>query len=123
MPFAVLALEAAIIVHLLVPSQVVSPADEKKCLLLREGLCSVYEQRPIICRTQGLPLGYIDEEAGTIEVSACELNFTQSYPFTHDDLLFMDTFNRRLAGLNQQYCCSAGLRPERRIPISDLISR
>ena len=121
-PFAVLAVEAAIIAAALAASSQPPPAtgDGESCLLLHRGLCTVYDLRPVICRTQGLPLGYPDEEAGTIEVSACPLNFTLEFPFTHDDLLLMDGFNRRLAEINLEYCRRAGLPPEQRIPLAEL---
>ncbi|MFW5788732.1 MAG: hypothetical protein ACOCW3_02220, partial [Spirochaetota bacterium] len=35
------------------------PAPRRRCAFLgRSGECTVYEGRPIICRTHGLPLGY-----------------------------------------------------------------
>lgn len=121
MRFSVLPLEAAVVSGILGTRRTTAGNDREKCLLLADDLCQVYEVRPVICRTQGLPLGYIDEEAGTIEVSVCPLNFPEDYPIGHDDLLYMDRFNRRLAELNLQYCQVAGLDPEKRIPLADLI--
>lgn len=120
--FSVLPLEAAVVAEALQGKIVLLQDEGDKCLLLSGDLCQVYEVRPVICRTQGLPLGYIDEAAGTIEVSACPLNFPEDYPLAHDDLLYMDTFNSRLAALNLQYCHAAGLNPERRIPLADLVA-
>lgn len=120
--FSVLPLEAAIVAEALQGQKPIPRDDGDKCLLLSGDLCQVYEVRPVICRTQGLPLGYIDEAAGTIEVSACPLNFPDDYPLTHDDLLYMDQFNSRLAALNLQYCRAAGLDPEKRIPLADLVA-
>ena len=120
--FSVLPLEAALVSEMLRErTPIRAGAAREKCLLLADDLCQVYEVRPVICRTQGLPLGYIDEEAGTIEVSACPLNFADEYPLGHDDLLYMDQFNRRLAELNLHYCRAAGLDPEKRIPLAELI--
>lgn len=42
----------------------------RHCALLVEGRCAVYAERPIICRTQGLPLRLDDGS-----VTACPLNF------------------------------------------------
>lgn len=120
MQFSVLPLEAAFIIEVLHAQTLNMPmryAGDKKCLLLLDNLCQVYDARPVICRTQGLALGYIDEDAGTIEVSACPLNFPEDYPLSHDDLLYMDQFNSRLAELNLQYCQDTGLDPEKRIPL------
>ena len=94
--------------------------DTKKCPLLINGLCTVYENRPIICRTHGLPLAYINEEQQAIEVSVCPLNFTPDYEFTQEQLLFMDEFNSELFALNRKYCEDQGLDPEPRIEIKTL---
>jgi len=119
--FSVLPLEAALVAEVLQAAGLSERRDPERCRLLSDDLCLVYEVRPIICRTQGLPLGYIDEAAGAIEVSACPLNFPDDYPLEHDDLLYMDDFNRRLAELNLRYCRSNGLDPAKRIPLADLL--
>ena len=95
-------------------------ADNDRCPLLIDELCSVYEARPIICRTQGLPLAYVDEEREAIEVSACPLNFSDGYVFTPENLLFMDAFNTRLSELNLAWCREHGLNPDKRIPLREL---
>lgn len=39
------------------------PHEEGACALLdREGRCRVYDARPYVCRTQGLPLRWLDED-------------------------------------------------------------
>ena len=91
-----------------------------RCPLLIDGLCSVYTTRPVICRTQGLPLAYVDEERQTIEVSACGLNFPDDHVFAPEDLLFLDPFNLRLAELNQAWCSKQNLDPTTRIALREL---
>lgn len=39
-----------------------------------EGACRVYAERPYVCRTQGLPLRWIDEEDAVERRDICELN-------------------------------------------------
>mgnify|MGYP003893663741 CR=1 FL=1 len=39
-----------------------------------EGACRIYDARPYVCRTQGLPLRWIDEEAASEYRDICELN-------------------------------------------------
>ncbi|HIJ78411.1 MAG: YkgJ family cysteine cluster protein [Desulfobulbaceae bacterium] len=95
--------------------------DTEKCPLLIDGLCTVYAQRPIICRTHGLPLAYINEEQQAIEVSVCPLNFSPEYQFSREELLFMDEFNAELFLLNLNYCEEHGLDPETRIEIRTLV--
>lgn len=45
-----------------------------------EGGCRVYAHRPYVCRTQGLPLRWLDEVVGqTVELrDICELNETET---------------------------------------------
>ena len=95
--------------------------DPARCPLLIDALCSIYAARPVICRTQGLPLAYVDEEREAIEVSACPLNFPDEYAFTPENLLFMDGFNSRLSELNRIWCHEQGLPPDRRIPLRELV--
>jgi Fe-S-cluster containining protein len=121
MQFSVLPLEAAILAAEL-ENKDTTPHQSEKCLLLDDDLCTVYEVRPIICRTQGLALAYIDESAGAIEVSACPLNFPDDFSFTHENVLYMDQFNQRLAALNLRYCHETGLAPETRIALADLVA-
>jgi len=59
-------------------SQILSqnlPKTKGKCAFLIEGHCSVYEERPVICRTQGAPLCLNDEVKKTKSLTACSLNF------------------------------------------------
>ena len=51
------------------------------CTFLVENACTIYEVRPAVCRTQGLPLkvasddGLVDTDEEKFELSLCELNF------------------------------------------------
>ncbi|WP_136808701.1 YkgJ family cysteine cluster protein [Desulfosediminicola flagellatus] len=121
MEFSVLPLEAAHIIQQLKFLKLEKQSVEAKCVMLEDDLCRVYEIRPVICRTQGMPVAYVDEMAATIEVSACQLNFPDDYPLEHDDLLMMDQFNSRLAELNLQYCKNNNINPERRVPLAELV--
>ncbi len=93
---------------------------DNRCPLLIDDLCAIYAARPVICRTQGLPLAYVDEEREAIEVSACGLNFPDDHVFAPEDLLFLDPFNLRLAALNQAWCSKQNLDPTTRIPLREL---
>lgn len=95
-------------------------AGNDRCPLLIDDLCRVYAARPVICRTQGLPLAYVDEERQVIEVSACPLNFPDDQAFAPEGLLFMDGFNERLFALNRAWCRKQGVEPDRRIPLREL---
>jgi len=44
-----------------------SPGPEGACAFLdSDGACRIYAHRPYVCRTQGLPLRWIEEEAGKV---------------------------------------------------------
>lgn len=120
--FSVLPLEAAMLQQGITPAAAAAGRrEEERCVFLSGGLCSAYQHRPVICRTQGLPLAYVDETLEQIEVSACPLNFAEDAVLEHEDLFFIDSFNERLASLNLLYCRRHGLAPMERIPLADLI--
>ncbi len=53
------------------------PHPEGACAFLdAEGACRIYEERPYVCRTQGLPLRWLDEDDGqAVELrDICPLN-------------------------------------------------
>lgn len=123
--FSVLPVEAAALdaawrrvpVALRGDGQRLTPADDA-CPFLWQGLCLVYGERPIICRTQGLPIGYVDEERECIEVSACPLNFPVDSELAPEALLVLDPFNARLREVNDAFLLARGLRPDTpRIPL------
>ena len=56
-----------------------APGPEGGCAFLDDsGACRVYADRPYVCRTQGLPLAWYEEEPGGEEIverrTICELN-------------------------------------------------
>jgi uncharacterized protein len=73
-------------------------SDALACALLVDGRCSVYEQRPLICRSHGLPVAVADGPDGSLRVDHCPLNFTQSPP-PRPSILVLDAVNRPLAVL------------------------
>lgn len=123
---SVLAIEAAGIRQAI--SQLAAVVREKiyqqpqhdSCPFLLDSLCVLYARRPLICRTHGLPIAYIDYEQQAIEVSVCPLNFSADYAFEQDELFFIDTFNSRLAELNRRYCLEMGLDEGERIAMTTL---
>jgi hypothetical protein len=68
------------------------------CALLIDGRCSVYEQRPLICRSHGLPVAVPDLERpdGPLRVDHCPLNFVDVPP-PRPSVLILDAVNRPLA--------------------------
>lgn len=93
-------------------------ASSEFCPLLHEGLCLIYEHRPLICRTHGLPVAYVDYERQCIEISACPLNFPADFPLQEEQLFYMDELNLRLRQLND----ALGLgEAEERVRIRDVV--
>jgi len=78
--------------------------NDGSCVFLQNHVCSIYNERPIICRTHGLPLLYANNDS-EFELSACELNFTEFDfdDFTAENTLSQDTFNSRLFMLNKSF--------------------
>src|SRR5215470_8693479 len=84
------------------------------CPLLINDRCSIYLSRPLICRTQGLPL-LMEAEDGEREVDFCPLNFTGAGAvddLEEDHLVPLDVLNLRLALVNLEYCRATGLGDE-----------
>jgi uncharacterized protein len=107
--FSVFPLEFEIIREALQGSYDPNPAtdiDSEKpasCLFLENHACSIYDHRPFICRTHGLPLLYMNEEDWVL--SHCELNFTEAPEdyFDEENTFAQDTWNSRLYLLNREY--------------------
>lgn len=70
------------------------------CAFLYEGKCSIYDARPIICRSHGLPL--LRSENGQNLLDCCSLNFQNSIP-PKEDMLDLERLNIILSALNQKY--------------------
>jgi uncharacterized protein len=97
--------------------------NEDDCPFLVNHQCAIYQWRPIICRTQGLPLLFMGEEEW--ELSACELNFTDFDfdEFTEENTFPQDTYNSRLFMLNRRFVDSLPGKPYgpvELIPVSQL---
>ncbi len=97
------------------------------CGFLDHGRCRIYPFRPVICRTHGLPILFLDDqgEEPTWEVSFCSRNFTgkNEIEFSEDGLLDIESINGELNRINGAFIASL---PERgygwdtRIPLKDL---
>ncbi len=73
-----------------------------RCPLLIDERCSIYNRRPVICRTQGLPI-LMTANDGVEEVDWCPLNFTTpdaENELDEDHLLRLDPLNLKLALVN-----------------------
>lgn len=73
-------------------------ADGDACPLLLDGVCLLYDARPVICRSHGLPL--LLEEEGGRRIDHCPLNFRGLESLPGDAVLNLETLNSALAGIN-----------------------
>ncbi|MBP6824890.1 MAG: YkgJ family cysteine cluster protein [Acidobacteria bacterium] len=103
-------------------------SESVACPMLIDDRCSIYESRPLICRTQGLPL-LIEAEDGQPEVDFCPLNFTAEDAvddLNEDHLVPLDELNFKLALVNLQHCREQGIADElsgQRLPMAEIILR
>jgi hypothetical protein len=100
------------------------PHAAGRCAFLDGDLaCRIYEHRPYVCRTQGLPLRWLEETpAGEIveERDVCELNLvaTSLVTLPESDLWLIGPFEQRLARLQQEACGS-----QKRVALRSLFER
>ena len=71
------------------------------CPLLHNGLCLLYEARPIICRTHGLPL--LVQRDGESRVDFCPSNFRGLPNIPGDAVIDLERLNTVLATINALY--------------------
>lgn len=85
-----------------------------RCAFLLAGRCAIYEKRPIICRTHGLPLR-VDGE-----LDHCPLNFTDDTPEAAI-VLDLEQINTLLALVDRLHAEATADPVDRpRIPLADL---
>jgi len=94
----------------------------ERCPLLDNGTCLLYPFRPIICRTQGLPL--LIDDGGSRRIDHCPLNFQGVESLPGDAVLDLESLNQVLAAIN--HLCLDELRgqgiilPER-LPLAEAL--
>ena len=76
-------------------------AEDERCPLLLHHQCLLYEARPIICRTHGLPIIYSSE--GQRNSDCCPLNLTDSAPLPGTSVVDLDKLNMLLVAVNSIY--------------------
>lgn len=63
------------------PEQTTEFQKKKACVFLRNNQCTIYEARPIICRTQGAVLQFkkeVEKNKTEVHVDVCPLNFKET---------------------------------------------
>ena len=97
------------------------------CTMLVDDRCAVYADRPLICRSHGLPVAPGEEDGPPRDT--CPLNFTDgSLALIPDgDVLSLPTVNTILGAVNMLFCREAiaagqDAKPKRRRALRELIS-
>lgn len=88
------------------------------CPVLHDGLCRLYDCRPVICRTHGMPL--LLEEGGRQRVDCCPENFTGLAldRLPGDSLLHLERVNLLLVSINHVFAAARGVDARERLSIS-----
>jgi len=98
-------------------------AAEQPCALLQEGRCTIYANRPLICRTHGLMLLEREDPAQQEgQISVCPLNFSDGPPAA-DSILDATLLASALAVADGMARRALGIPPEIRYPISQLVAQ
>lgn len=105
------------------------PSPVGPCVMLEEdGACAVYAARPLVCRTQGLPLRYpaglVPPAAVLLKVASgavtcCPLNFTSGRPAAAD-ILDAERVDQLLALVNRRHAEAHAQDPLARTPLRAL---
>jgi len=101
--------------------------QNQDCIFLKNSICAIYESRPIICRTQGLPLLYFSDKLENYTITFCEKNFTscdEDFEFNTEYTIDLDKLNSLLYKLNKEFMKEINLENnmDKRIQISLLPS-
>ncbi len=97
------------------------------CPMLDGLACSIYESRPIICRTHGFPITFKDDESQELSLDVCPLNFSEegdAVELNLTDTIDIDRLNLRLAAINYTYCrdiLADSKKSAERIPMFEII--
>ncbi len=103
--------------------------EAASCGYLMDRLCQIYPQRPLICRTHGLPIVFLNDEVEPAErsVSFCPLNFAESDPdqleFGVENTLDIDELNSKFFEINREFVLALDdpdVTLETRIPLKQL---
>lgn len=97
-------------------------ADGERCPLLLHDRCLLYEARPIICRTHGLPIIYTAD--GQHKSDCCPLNLTEVESLSGSSVVDLDRLNTLLVAVNSIYLTQTdSAEPDVRVTIAEALTR
>ena len=110
---AVAALEEDTRARLAAAAEAAGP--DAPCPLLLDARCSVYAERPVVCRSHGMPILMEGKR------DVCPLNEFELDALPSEHLLSVDTLTAILVAVNALYCQETGGDVERRRGVSALL--
>jgi hypothetical protein len=87
-------------------TQAVGCDENDPCPLLRDGRCELYADRPIICRTHGLPL-LLAGDSG-LQIDFCPQNFHGVEELPTDAVIDLEKVNTALTTINRLFVQQQG---------------
>lgn len=90
-----------------------------------DGQCRIYRWRPLVCRSQGIPIKTVDDESRLPVVSACHLNFDEGAGLDGIDakaILDQTTLSTVLAAIEIAYANEQGAEAGDRVDLLRLLS-
>ncbi len=97
-------------------------AAEPCAMLDRLGQCRIYEVRPLLCRTHGLPTA-VPDGFGGVRGDVCPQNFAGAdgmKVLPSADFLSIAAIDTVLAAVDLRFTTVAGLHPGERVPLATL---
>ena len=89
------------------------------CPLLHEGACLVYDARPIICRTHGMPILVPDEDG---RIDACPKNFRNLSSLPMSDVIDLNRLNEMLWAVHALFVReNSAVSKSERITIAEVV--
>lgn len=96
-------------------------ANDERCPLLNHHRCMLYEARPIICRTHGLPIVYTAD--GHRNSDCCPHNLSETGALSGANVVDLDKLNTLLAAINSIFLSrTETYGSELRVTIADALS-
>lgn len=98
--------------------QLNTPHNDDRCPLLLDNRCLLYQARPIICRTHGLPILFDDESGRRVDV--CPLNCQGMTRLPGDTLINLEQLNELLVSINALYLRESQAELPERVNLTSL---
>jgi len=97
------------------------PGSDRCAALDPGGRCSIYEWRPLVCRSHGAPIRR--REPGALPViDACPRNFGDGVEVDGDDVIDQETVSTVLAAVDAAFADEQGLPRGQRIDLAALLA-